>query len=213
MKALVICDDFYHHGDVVEAGMKPLQSEEISLTFRWDTTDFSAEDLQGYAVICLCKANRVSAEKAGLWLTEEVQNGLIDFVRSGGGLLALHAGTTAGKNAHSFRRLVGCVFDHHPEACTVEYVVTKETPITAGTGNFSGRDEHYFLTMDTDNAEIFLESRSHAGSQPAGYLLRKGQGRICVMTPGHNLPIWLAPEYQTMLKNALLWCAGEDTYE
>jgi uncharacterized protein len=27
------------------------------------------------------------------------------------------------------------------------------------------------------------------------------------LTPGHNLEVWLQPEYQTLLRNGLRWCA------
>ncbi len=208
MKTLVLCDDLYHSGAIVEAGLKPLEEQAISFDFRWDTSGFVPEDLEGYRVVCLCKANRFSAEKEGEWLNEAVQRRFVAFVENGGGLLVLHAGTTAAKTAPLLRELTGCVFDHHPEQCAVQYVVTKETPITQHAHSFAGEDEHYFLRFDAQDAEIFLESRSAAGVQPAGYFRQQGKGRVCVMTPGHTLPVWRNKEYQIMLKNAIFWCGG-----
>jgi len=41
----------------------------------------------------------------------------------------------------------------------------------------------------------------------AGYVRTQGRGRVCVLTPGHNLPVWLNPQFQKLLTNALNWCA------
>lgn len=31
--------------------------------------------------------------------------------------------------------------------------------------------------------------------------------RVCVLTPGHNLEVWLHPGFQALLRHALNWCA------
>jgi type 1 glutamine amidotransferase len=43
--------------------------------------------------------------------------------------------------------------------------------------------------------------------QPAGWTRAEGAGRVCVLTPGHNLEVWLHPEFQKLLLNACRWTA------
>ena len=65
--------------------------------------------------------------------------------------------------------------------------------------------------MEIDNADkihVFLTAASQHGIQPAGWTRYHGAGRVCVLTPGHNLDVWLHESYQVLLKNAVNWCAG-----
>jgi type 1 glutamine amidotransferase len=49
-------------------------------------------------------------------------------------------------------------------------------------------------------------SRSEHDEQPAGWRRTDGAGRVAVLTPGHNLEVWLHPSYQKLILNALRWC-------
>ncbi|CAN5509301.1 hypothetical protein BH10CHL1_BH10CHL1_18130 [soil metagenome] len=51
---------------------------------------------------------------------------------------------------------------------------------------------------------------SRHGTQPGGWTRLEGDGRVCVLTPGHNLEVWLDPSYQILLGNALRWCGKVD---
>jgi uncharacterized protein len=73
---------------------------------------------------------------------------------------------------------------------------------------FALKDEHYHMAFDASDADLFLISRSEHGMQPAGWTRTEGRGRVCVLTPGHNLEVWLHPSYQTLLQSALRWCAS-----
>ena len=53
---------------------------------------------------------------------------------------------------------------------------------------------------------LFLHTTSEHGRQPAGWTRTEGKGRVCVLTPGHNLAIWHHPSYQAILRNSLKWC-------
>jgi type 1 glutamine amidotransferase len=69
------------------------------------------------------------------------------------------------------------------------------------------RDEHYFMAMNDSRADIFLQSHSEHGVQPAGWTRTHGAGRVCVLTPGHSEEVWLHPSFQKLLSNALHWTA------
>jgi type 1 glutamine amidotransferase len=63
------------------------------------------------------------------------------------------------------------------------------------------------MALDDQDADVFLNSESEHGSQPAGWTRVEGAGRVCVLTPGHNLPVWQDASYQTVIANALRWCS------
>ena len=55
-------------------------------------------------------------------------------------------------------------------------------------------------------ADVFLTTVSEHGSQPGGWTRLEGKGRVCALTPSHNLEGWQHPSFQTLLLNALHWC-------
>jgi type 1 glutamine amidotransferase len=81
--------------------------------------------------------------------------------------------------------------------------------LTAGSTPFAAVDEHYQMALDDDQADVFLTTISEHATQPGGWTRTEGQGRVCVLTPGHNLEVWVQPSYQTLLLNALRWCSRE----
>ncbi len=206
MNILVLCDDRWHPAATPRQGLAPLQS--AGWTFDWieNARHWSAEKMAEYEVTLLTKANNVSAGDETPWMTPEVEQAFAAYVQSGGGLLAIHSGTAGYKEQRVLRALLGGVFDQHPAQCTVVAEPVPGHALTAGAGPFEGTDEHYFMLVDEPNIDVFLHTRSEHGLQPAGWTRREGAGRVCVLTPGHNLPIWLTPPYQALIAHALRWC-------
>jgi type 1 glutamine amidotransferase len=68
-------------------------------------------------------------------------------------------------------------------------------------------DEHYIMAFDDKSADLFIKTTSEHGTQPAGWTRTEGKGRVCVLTPGHNIEVWTHTSYQTLLCNAMHWCS------
>jgi uncharacterized protein len=101
--------------------------------------------------------------------------------------------------------LIGGAFLHHPKQCPVTIEPAAGHPLTSGTTSFTETDEHYHMALDDESADVFMTATSQHGSQPAGWTRAEGQGRVAVLTPGHNVPVWLHPSFQSLLRNALNW--------
>jgi type 1 glutamine amidotransferase len=135
-----------------------------------------------------------------------------DYIRAGGGFLAVHSGLAYRKDqCPAYCNLVGSAFITHPPRCTVNMTVTNPAhPVAAGVPDFSLRDEHYAMEMLCDDVDVFLKSTSEkGGTQTAGYTRTLGNGRLCVLTPGHTLDVWEDPHFQTLFTQALEWCLKE----
>ncbi len=212
MKASVLCGDRWHPAEIVREGLEPLRTADITLDFTTEPEEWSPERIAAYEVLVLCKSCGKSATPAANedrdWLTDEIQQSLRGYVEQGGGLLVCHSGTVGYREKPTIFGLVGGVFDHHPphSDVTLRY--------SGGFGRADGEpttiqihDEHYFVSTTNDIA-VFLNSESEKGTQPAGWTRRQGKGRVCVLTPGHFVDVWLHPVYQQTLRDALAWCAG-----
>jgi uncharacterized protein len=69
------------------------------------------------------------------------------------------------------------------------------------------QDEHYLMAWDALDPDVFLETVFQQDRQPAGWTRREGAGRVGGLTPGHNVAVWLHPEFQKLLRDGLPWLA------
>lgn len=196
---LVLCNDFYHRGDVIARGLSDIDG----LDYIFDMRNFSPAQLDGCECVILCKDDEISHEDRGGWMTGEFFAKLEDAVAGGMKLIALHAGITSCRRHPRMKALIGCAFAHHPEQCAVECVPFHGHRLTDGVPPFRETDEHYFIDLTARDAEIFMTSHSKHGEQPAGYTRRHGNGTVCVLTPGHNVEVFQNPSYKRLIKNVI----------
>ena len=207
-KVLVLCDDFWHPAKVPKDGLNPLKDHGFTFDWLEDTRDWSAELIANYPLVILTKSNNVSSTDPSGWMTEPVQAAFADHVCKGNGLLAIHSGTAEYQEALVLRSMLGGVFAHHPEQCNVTLTPQAGHILTKGVESFTVMDEHYFMSMQDPYADEFLISRSEHGEQSAGWKREVGKGRVVVLTPGHNIEVWLNPNFQKLLFNVMNWCDG-----
>ena len=208
MQILVLCDDYWHPGRVPREGLGALKDKGFAFDWIEDARDWSAEWMAAYPLVILTKSNHISSFDQSGWMTDDVQLAFADYVRKGNGLLAIHSGTAGYEEMLVLRSLLGGVFTHHSEQCAVTMKPQTSHALTTGIAAFTLKDEHYFMAMYDSQADIFMTTHSEHGEQPAGWRRTEGSGRVAVLTPGHNLEVWLHPSYQALLLNALRWCSG-----
>ena len=211
MNVLVLCDDYWHPARTVKEGLAPLSEAGFRFHFIEDAGAWSAAAMTEFPVVLLAKSNNVSATDTSEWMTEDKEIAFVQYVDNGGGLLVVHSGSAGYAATPALRGLIGGVFDHHPPQCQVTIIPDAGHPLSAGIDGFQVLDEHYHMLYDAAGdagTTTLAVSQSQHGSQPAGWTRTAGAGRICVLTPGHNLEVWLHPCFQILLKNALQWCAG-----
>lgn len=208
LRVLVLCDDIWHPAATVRAGLMPLAGADYAFDWIEHAHDWSAERMNTYPVVLLAKSNNVSGTDETAWVDDIVANAFVAYVRAGHGLLAIHSGSAGYQGQSVLRGLLGGVFAHHPPQCAVTVTPEAGHPLCAGATSFTVTDEHYHMLFDDPAAEVFVRTRSEHGEQPGGWTRREGAGRVCLLTPGHNLDVWLQPDYQTLIANGLRWCGG-----
>jgi type 1 glutamine amidotransferase len=208
MRTLVICDDYWHPARTVREGLAPLDEHDFQLDWIEDAAEWSAERMGEYPAILFVKSDNVSAADQSAWVTDAVQDAFVDYVRQGGGLLAVHSGTVYAQNP-VMRGLIGGAFLRHPTQCPVTVEPKDGHLLTAGSAPFTLVDEHYMMALDDPEADVFATTTSEHGTQPGGWTRLEGEGRVCVLTPGHNVEVWQHPSFQALLVNSLHWCSGQ----
>jgi type 1 glutamine amidotransferase len=211
MKALVLCDDFWHPARVPREGLAALGDCGYTFDFIENAADWSAEKMNAYPLVIFSKSNNVTATDPRTWMSEATEQAFEQYVRAGGGLLVVHSGAAGYEQTPTLRRLMGGVFTHHPPQCdvTITPVAGAAPALTAGVTPFTVKDEHYHMTFEDPQAVIFMHTTSEHGRQPGGWTRSVGAGHVCMLTPGHNLEVWMAPAYQTLLRNSMRWCSKQ----
>ena len=203
MRTLVFCDDSAHPASLTRDGLAALGQPGLQIDWVEDPAGWSTDSLNQYPLVIFSKANNRSRADHEPWASEETGQAFVDYVAGGSGLLVLHSGTALYDNTPSFCSLMGGVFTGHPAQCPVTVAPRADHPLTAGSAPFTLMDEHYMMEMNDPNVDLFLHTESEHGRQPAGWTRTEGDGRVCVLTPGHNPEVWRHPSYQALLRNSL----------
>jgi uncharacterized protein len=209
----------------MRGGIAALGTAEFIFDVIEDGREWSSERMGQYPLVLLAKCNQITAVDLAPWITPDVEAAFVDYVRAGGGLLVVHSGTVVAESP-TLQKLIGGHFVRHPPKCDVTVTPQGEHPIVANVEPFTVYDEHYFMETSISSfsdhkgsenegigdpeADYFLMTTSEHGVQPGGWWREEGAGRVCVLTPGHQPEVWVHPEFQTLLSNALHWCHGKE---
>lgn len=207
MRTLVLCGDRWHPARTARSGLEALGDRGFEFDWIENAGEWSAERMAKYPLAVMAKSNDVSATDHRPWVTEQVQEAFLDCVREGNGLLVVHSGTAGYDQMPVLRSLMGGTFIEHPHQCPVTVEPKAGHPLTAGSTPFTLMDEHYFMALDDAQADLFMTTTSEHGTQPGGWTRTEGEGRVCVLSPGHNVEVWLHPSFQALLCNAMRWCS------
>ena len=229
MKVLVICDDMWHPGEVIEMGIRGVGGGAYQFDVIKTAKDLlTPEKLKQYPVVLIAKSNNVNAANTAPWLedtvTEVGPDELRAYLNEGGGIVFVHSATCISdrhmkdqderftRPAREMNKLFGCNMNGHPLRCNCDvYVTDPDSPITEGVESFTVHDEHYLISDLAEDAKVFLKWDSEpGGTQYAGWTREIGKGRVVVLTPGHTLAVWEHPEFRKLLVNSIEWAAKKE---
>ena len=217
MKVLLLCDDTWHPAEIIERGLRSMNTEDMEFDIVKTAKDIlTPEFVRSYDAVVNCHGDSINASNPNPWFEKGVTEfGAEEFkayVEQGGALVVVHSGLTVAGDKHPFPAytdVVGSYFVSHAPRELAYVRITKRNEITNGVNDFCERDEHYQLMYTADDIEPFMETESaHGGTNVSGYTRIYGKGRVAVLTPGHTLAVWENPDFRKLLKNAIRWAAA-----
>lgn len=138
-------------------------------------------------------------------LTDAQVDGLSEWVKAGGALLAVHAATVAGDSKDEYKLLLGGEFIEHPPAFAFQVLpMYNEHPITEGVPSFSVFDEFYMEKLTTP-VDVHMAAFDRGKAYPMVWSKAEGKGRVAHVAMGHSLEVWTLPQYQRLVVQALNW--------
>jgi type 1 glutamine amidotransferase len=204
----------FRHGSIptgVEA-MKQISKSTgaFEVTATEDDSFFEPEKLKEFdAVIFLNTTGEVFRSKEE-GREERLKKSLVDFVKSGKGLIGMHSATDTYKKWKDFNDMMGGAFAGHPwhTKIRVKNLEPKHPLNAAFAGkDFEIADEIYQFRKDTASAEerrmllslsgeIVDKGRGNSGKEglyPIAWLDKYGEGRIFYCSLGHRDEIYWNP--------------------
>lgn len=150
-----------------------------------------------------------------LGFTETMKSRLLDFVRGGGGLVALHSAADSHPGWAGWDDLLRGRFESHPPYGDVlVQVCDLAHPVVAGLpAEWALRDEFYHLKdCAWDDKRVIMVGTSPAGGElrPVTWVRDHGAGRVVYTILGHGLDTHRDARYQQLVAQALAWAAGAD---
>ena len=217
---------YYHSSIAVAKEMAKQMGEKTGLfdaDFTNDPNDLSAENLKKYDAVYL--NNSTSIEK-GL-TTEKMRKEFIEYVKNGGGIVAIHAATDGGWPGYT--EMIGGNFDGHPWGHEGTYCLCNEdsthpvvSGIFGGKQSFEINDELYqYKDFDRDKVRVLLsidmsKFENHRGGRKRedndyamAWVKSFGKGRIFVSSPGHNHHIYWNKDILKMWYQGFRFVLGE----
>ncbi|NHF61233.1 ThuA domain-containing protein [Flavobacteriaceae bacterium TP-CH-4] len=224
-----------------EAVMKILaeKSGDFKVTTSKDIVAFKKENLARYDALILNNNCSIHDRRNLFWdvlkndgsLTDEqawdraaqLEANLLDYVRTGGGLVLLHGAIVMQNTSEAFGKMVGGSFDYHPKQQKIEVklVDSEHRLVEAFDGEgFEHVDEPYFF----DNAYfdynfrplLYMEANQLEGKKESvtdtvkyiSWIKKYGKGRIFYSSPSHNAQSYENPKLLRYLSDGLQYVVG-----
>jgi scyllo-inositol 2-dehydrogenase (NADP+) len=143
-------------------------------------------------------------------LTPERENGLLDFIRNGGGFVGIHSAADSFRGSRAFVDMLNGEFLTHPEHHEFKLTIAdKNHYLTTRMPDFYVYDEMYHL-QNHDPAKCMVVAHTPwQGKQMAmAYVREYGAGKVAYLANGHTAEAWRHPEFHKLLIRAIAWSTG-----
>ena len=205
----------FRHGSIptgVEA-MKQLGAKTgaFSVTATEDESVFEPDRLKEFDAVVFLNTTGEVFKSSEEGREARLKQSLLDFVKSGKGLVGMHSATDTYKNWKEFNDMMGGAFAGHPWHTKIKVKnLSPDHPLTAAFGgkDFEIADEIYQFREDTASpderrmllslsGEIVDKGKGRAGKDgfyPISWLDEYGDGRVFYCSLGHRDEIFWNPE-------------------
>jgi putative membrane-bound dehydrogenase-like protein len=144
-------------------------------------------------------------------LPPAAEGAIMEFVRSGKGLVPLHCASFCFQNSPVWIDLVGAQFQKHGTGEFRTENVAADHPVMKGFGGFRSWDETYVHTKHNTRGRTVLEERVEGEHrEPWTWVRQEGAGRVFYTAWGHDERTWGHPGFHNLVERGIRFAAGRD---
>ncbi|MBU3822603.1 ThuA domain-containing protein [Flavobacteriaceae bacterium XHP0103] len=174
----------------------------INISFTDNPDDLNKENLSHYAgLIVYANHDTISAPQA---------EALLDYVRGGKGLIALHSASFCFRNNDEVVEMIGGQFKSHGYDTIQNVVLKPEHEVMKGITAFKTLDETYVHDKISPNIEVLAERVEGDHHEPYTWVRPYGDGRVFYTAYGHDRNTFTNQGFLDLVKNGLLWAVGDE---
>ena len=155
---------------------------------------------------------------------KELEENLLNFVKKGGGLMALHGGIVMQNKSLEFSEMMGGSFNYHPKQQTLNVkLVDPSHPLVQAFGGegFSHVDEPYMFNVAYEKGDFRpllyintseIEGLKGENPEPRKYISwikRYGKGRVFYASPSHNAQSYDNPKLMQYFLDGMQYVVGD----
>lgn len=200
------------------------KSGAYKATFSTDMNVFTEENLKQYDVLVFNNSTNLKFEN------EDHRKALMNFVKSGKGIVGIHAASDNFNNFPEAAEMIGGQFDGHPWGAGGTWGVQVEDPENPINAAFEGknfkikdeiyqikgpysRDSHHVLLSldlsDANTAETAKKGKREDRDYAISWIKSCGEGRVFYCGLGHNNEIFWNPAVARHYLDGIQWAAGD----
>jgi type 1 glutamine amidotransferase len=178
-----------------------------------DPSIFSRSSLKQFRAIVLLSCTTDPKDPSSEWLVGDRRDALQDFVRHGGGVLAIHAAADSHYNWPWYGKLIGGHFARHPQGTPTGVVhLLGRIPLTAGLPSSRQRADEWYYFDDYDPTSRLLVTLDPASigekdvnPNPMAWVRTVDGGRVFYTAMGHTKESYSEPYFLRLVSNGLDW--------
>jgi len=163
------------------------------------------------ALVDLSTYDAVAIYTGGGEMSADQERGLIEFVRTGGGLVAIHCANAAMEKYPDYLEMVGTEFVGHGPIAEFGIETSDQAShiLPRLSSGFTVTDEFYKLERRTE-AELteFQHATWQFDRQVMGYVRDFGEGRVFYTALGHDERTFRHPDFQDQVYKGLRYACG-----
>ena len=185
------------------------ESGRFDVTINPDKEAFASSELKDYDVVILSYGFWKEAEPS-----DQAKSGLLDYVKNGGSVVALHFACSSFQEWDEYAVLLGRVWKqgvggHGPYGEFEVNIKNPAHPITKGLADFTTEDELYSKLTGDAEIEVLASAYSDWSEkvEPIVFVKRYGEGRVVQNVLGHSMASKQNSSYQRLLINGVEWAA------
>ncbi|OYX28811.1 MAG: hypothetical protein B7Z06_00610 [Flavobacteriales bacterium 32-35-8] len=173
----------------------------INISFTDNPDDLNKENLDQYAGLILYGNHDT--------ITPSQEKALLDYVKGGKGLIALHSASFCFRNSDEVVEMIGGQFKSHKYDTIQNMILKPNHEVMKGITAFKTLDETYVHDKLSPNIEVLAERVEGDHHEPYTWVRPYGEGRVFYTAYGHDMNTFTNQGFLDLVKNGLMWAVGE----
>ncbi|HET6941295.1 MAG TPA: ThuA domain-containing protein [Sphingomicrobium sp.] len=207
----------YRH-ESIPAGIKALSAiaarRGLVVVASEDPAVFSTSSLKRFKAIVLLSCTTDPKKPESEWLVGDRRDALQQFVRGGGGIVAIHAAADSHYHWPWYGRMIGAHFQRHPAGTPKGRVtvVAPGDPVVEGLPRSIERTDEWYYFEDYDPVSKVLVTldpatigESDINPNPVAWTRQINEGRIFYTAMGHTTESYSEPFFLEHVEKGLDW--------